>query len=146
MFWFKLLKYRCTGVWQGLLQWQFVFEKRGHFFYLRWTFILNHAYVCVLGGCAWVHWWGQRHQIPLELNLQEVISCRYECWETNLGLLQEQYMILTDGTSLQPRELISAHFLIMLFAQAQPSAWHMKEFNDSWYKVFLILKMIEIIL
>lgn len=55
-------------------------------------------------------------------------------------------MILTDGTSLQPRELICAHFLIMLFAQAQPSAWHMKEFNDSWYKVFLILKMIEIIL
>lgn len=49
-------------------------------------------------------------------------------------------MRLTDGTSLQSRELISALFLIMLFAQAQPSAWHMKQFNDSWYKVFFKLK------
>lgn len=55
-------------------------------------------------------------------------------------------MRLTDGTSLQSRELISALFLIMLFAQARPSAWHIKQFNDSWYKVFLSLKMIEIIL
>lgn len=81
-----------------------------------------------------------------ELNLQEVVSCQYECWETKLGLLQEQCMRLTDGTSLQSRELISALFLIMLFAQALPSGWHMKQFNDSWYKVFLSLKMIEIIL
>ena len=39
---------------------------------------------------------------PLELMLLRVMSYSYECWELNLGPLEEQLVLLTTEPSLQP--------------------------------------------
>lgn len=39
---------------------------------------------------------------PLELELQSLVSFYWECWELNLGPLQEQWVFFIAEPSLQP--------------------------------------------
>lgn len=44
---------------------------------------------------------GQRHWIPLDLNLQAIVNHLKWVLRPNLGPLQEQYIFLTTASSLQ---------------------------------------------
>ena len=54
---------------------------------------------------------------PLKLELQMVVSHPCGCWESNLGLLQEQQALLTNELSLQ------THFFLFFFKKEPKKFW-----------------------
>lgn len=62
----------------------------------------EHKYTCVCGS----PWRSERLLDPLKLSYRELGSPCYRCWETKLGPFQEQEVLVTTETSLQPPKLL----------------------------------------